>query len=109
MPCREASGRSEVIVIPTSVHLPSSDMPGIVHSVVLTGKLRLAQHGKDEADIWSMSFGTPDFTNLLKLSEEMESRFSRSQDPQRGLWPLGCSQLRVPGGEVSTNSRNASS
>lgn len=51
MPCREVSSRSEVIVIPTSVYLPSSDMPGIVHSVVLMGKLRLAQHGKDEAEI----------------------------------------------------------
>lgn len=50
----------------------------------LQGEAEVSIAQKNEAEIWPMSFGTPDFSNLLKLSEEMEEPGRwRSQDPQR--------------------------
>lgn len=67
------------------------------------GETEVSIARKNEAEIWTMSFGTPDFTNLLKLSEEIRVLFHgawtpEEQRPTKGLWPLGCSPLRVPGG-----------
>lgn len=78
------------------------------------GETEVSIARKNEAEIWTMSVGTPDVTNLLKLSEEMESPLSRSLDAggaetHKGIVTFRLRSTERSWGEVSTNSRNASS
>lgn len=81
------------------------------------GETEVSIAQKNEAEIWTMSFGTPDFTNLLKLPEEMESALSRSLDAggaggaetHKGIVTFRLQSTESSWGEASTNSRNASS